>query len=282
VSCNIFPPLRRGKKFIVLLPPSILSVEDSLIDKTSKAGFISRILSIFRVDEVILYKDEETSDFDEKMLNLILNYQVIPPHIKKKVMKKNKMLKYAGILPPLRLVNHDPPKKIEIGKILDGYIEKCDKDNCIIYLGMLGKGILDKKEAYDVNKSNKIITVRIKSINKNILLEKASWENLYTGYKVSKANSLKEEINKLRNNKNLIIGTSKFGDCFDKKIQDNLKNDIDKSNGIVLIFGGPHAELYKQKEKFDYILNTVLNQGTLTVRTEEALAATLSLFNYFV
>jgi predicted SPOUT superfamily RNA methylase MTH1 len=282
VSCNNFPPLRRYKKLIVLLPPSILSVEDSLIDKTNKAGFISRILSIFRVDEVILYKDEETRDFDEKMLNLILNYQVIPPHIKKKVIKKSKILKYAGILPPLRLVNHDPPKKAEVGKILDGYIEKCNKDYCLIYLGLLGKGVLDRKKLNNSDKNSKIITVKIKSTNGKILLEKASWENLYTGYKVSKTNELKKEINKLKNDKNLIIGTSKLGDCFDKKIQDNLKNDIDKSNGIALVFGGPHAELYQQKEEFDYILNTVFNQGTLTVRTEEALAITLSLLNNLV
>ncbi|MEB2837263.1 MAG: hypothetical protein GSR80_000390 [Desulfurococcales archaeon] len=31
--------------------------------------------------------------------------------------------------------------------------------------------------------------------------------------------------------------------------------------------------------EFDYIINTVPNQGTLTVRTEEALHATLALLN---
>ncbi|AFZ71230.1 hypothetical protein Calag_1531 [Caldisphaera lagunensis DSM 15908] len=272
MSCNEFPPKKRNKKLLVLLPISVLSVEDSLIDKTYKAGFISRILSIYKVDEVILYRDDESNSFDEKFLQLILNYQIIPPHIKKKIIKKSKLLKYAGILPPLRLVNHDPPKKAEIGKILDGYVEKCDENYCIVYLGMIGNGYLDKKEVDD-----KIITVKIKSIKNKIMLEKASWGNLYTGYKVSKIKNL--DIKKFKDEGYLIVGTSKLGECFNDKIKEEIDNKLRNSKGIVFVFGGPHAELYNEKE-FDYILNTVLNQGTLTVRTEEALASTLAIFNY--
>ncbi|MDP8003241.1 MAG: putative RNA uridine N3 methyltransferase [Caldisphaera sp.] len=278
MNCNQFPPLRREKKLIVLLPPSILSVEDSLIDKTNKVGLISRILSIFRVDDVVLYNDRETRRFDEKFLHLLLYYQVIPPHLKKKVFKKSKILKYTGILPPLRLVNHDPPKECKEGEILDGYVEKCDEKKCIVYLGKIGRGILDKKNL----SNNKIITVKIKSFNNDkILLENSSWDNFYTGYRILKIKDFKEEIKRLENESYLIIGTSKMGYCINnKEIQEKLKKRITESKGIGIIFGGPHAELYDEKDEFDFIINTVVNQGTLTVRSEEALAATLSLFNY--
>ncbi len=274
MSCNEFPPKRRNKKIVVLLPISVLSVEDSLIDKTYKSGFISRILSIYRVDEVILYRDNESNSFDEKFLQLILNYQIIPPHIKKKIIKKSKLLKYAGILPPLRLVNHDPPKKVEVGKILDGYVEKCNENYCLVNLGMIGNGYLDKKCV-----NGKIVTVKIKSINNKIMLEKASWDDLYTGYKVSKLKDL-SDIKKFKE-EYLIIGTSRLGTCFNEKIKEVIENKLSNKKGIVLVFGGPHAELYNEKS-FDLILNTIPNQGTLTVRTEEALASTLALFNYFL
>jgi hypothetical protein len=56
---------------------------------------------------------------------------------------------------------------------------------------------------------------------------------------------------------------------------------------MAVVFGGPHAGLLEickrqgidAKEFFDVVVNTIPNQGTATVRTEEALIATLALLN---
>jgi hypothetical protein len=64
---------------------------------------------------------------------------------------------------------------------------------------------------------------------------------------------------------------------------------IKKNNrgSVTVAFGGPYQGLYEiselqgvdPEEKFDAVVNTVPRQGTETVRTEEALLATLALLN---
>jgi predicted SPOUT superfamily RNA methylase MTH1 len=47
---------------------------------------------------------------------------------------------------------------------------------------------------------------------------------------------------------------------------------------VLVVFGGPYRCPYEYTEHsvYDAIINTVPNQGTLTVRTEEAMIATLT------
>ncbi len=59
---------------------------------------------------------------------------------------------------------------------------------------------------------------------------------------------------------------------------------------MAVAFGGSYAGLFEICERqdvdagklFDVIINTIPNQGTATVRTEEALVATLALLNALI
>ena len=66
------------------------------------------------------------------------------------------------------------------------------------------------------------------------------------------------------------------------QIEDMVKLKVDEFKNIAILFGGPYSSIPEDVSSgnWEHIkLNTVPNQGTETVRTEEAVVATLSLFN---
>jgi predicted SPOUT superfamily RNA methylase MTH1 len=128
--------------------------------------------------------------------------------------------------------------------------------------------------------------------------------NYYWGYYVRPAGSLSEAISDnifvpgKRNFYDIIIGTSERGDCVDDvvfkkdKSNENQQKPSKKGrfdfNHILVVFGGVKglehsASCDKQLEGredlrsiFDYYLNTCPNQGSTTIRTEEAILISLS------
>ncbi len=104
----------------------------------------------------------------------------------------------------------------------------------------------------------------------------------YWGYEFAHARSLSEGLKAVKSDYN--IGTSRRGQNLYEAVQ-AIKSSIPRS--VAVGFGGPYAGLFEICERqgvdaaklFDVIVNAVPNQGTATVRTEEALMATLSLLN---
>lgn len=129
--------------------------------------------------------------------------------------------------------------------------------------------------------------------------------NLYWGYYVRKAANLTEVLKKntfapdVKNFYDLIIGTSERGECIDEvdfkklkqsKLKDENSTKKRKSgfNHILVVFGGvrglEHSATCDRELKncndvsklFDYYVNTCPNQGSTTIRTEEAVLISLS------
>lgn len=127
--------------------------------------------------------------------------------------------------------------------------------------------------------------------------------NLYWGYYVRPAGSLTEALSEnifLPSRKNfydIVIGTSERGDCIDsvefKKVekgadQKPTKKSKSDFNHILVVFGGikglEHSAVCDKEiangddvgNLFDYWINTCPNQGSTTIRTEEAILITLS------
>ena len=80
----------------------------------------------------------------------------------------------------------------------------------------------------------------------------------------------------------LVVETTRYGDYIDS-IFDELKHKVDECKSIAILFGGPYSSIAEDvsNPNWDlYKVNTLPGQGTETVRTEEAVVATLSLFNF--
>jgi len=84
----------------------------------------------------------------------------------------------------------------------------------------------------------------------------------------------------------LALGTSRKGNAFGK-VAEALGRRWKQANSILVVFGSPSRGLHEiaadegapLERLVDFVVNTVPRQGTETVRTEEALLATLAVLS---
>jgi predicted SPOUT superfamily RNA methylase MTH1 len=268
----------------VLLPASLVADVPDLRQKTAKVGIIGRALAIFRVDRVCVYDDHEPKLADARsemrLIKALLEYMETPQYLRKLLFGRTWELKYAGILPPLRTPHHPTfGERTSHGSIREGVVLSPGKGSSLVELGLGKRGVLNERL-----KAGTRVTVRIlKDLGDRLLVERVSRSELknYWGYQVFEAPSLREAVGMLRDE--FVVGTSKYG----KDIAD-VAEELAIKAPIALVLGGPYAGLLeiclregvRPEDMFDVIVNTIPDQGTETVRTEEALLASLSILNF--
>ncbi len=286
---RIKPP-RRANRISVAVPASTVSDVPHLREKTYKVGFIGRALAIFRVDEIIIYPDDHRKNQRKEMnfMATVLSYMETPQYLRKNLFRIRPELRYAGILPPLRTPHHPLGGNIEdlkIGEPREGVSLMIRKEGTYVDVGIKIPVLVQGKRIAP----GKRITVQIKEVSlqpKASLLDKKRI-NVYWGYKVS---VIKDPIGHFvkKRNFDLVIATSRLGDSI-IDIMETLKKKWKSSRNILIAFGSPDRGLMEilsdegltLKDFAQYTVNTIPNQATETVRTEEALFATLAIFNLF-
>jgi methyltransferase len=101
---------------------------------------------------------------------------------------------------------------------------------------------------------------------------------------ISQTTSLRQTI---EDDYDLRIATSRLGTPVNQ-LTGQLSKVLTTSKKTLILFGPPSEGLnqiaaregFNLNEKVNFTINTVPDQGTATVRTEEALSATLTLINY--
>lgn len=264
----------------VLLPCSLVSDAPSLLQKTIKVGLVGRTLAVFRVERVILYDDGHPScKKDADLIMTLLRYLETPQYLRKILFPSDPKLRYAGMLPPLRTPHHPVRgEREEMGSIREAVVLKVEKEGSILELGMPCKGFLPERL-----REGQRITVRLVERKGNKILVEKSAPSEYWGFKLEKKINLSEALNAIKGD--LVVGTSRYGKPF-AEVQAKLLEEARRRGGVGLVFGGPYGGLFEicssqgvDVSRFDFMINTIPNQGTATVRTEEALLATLAIFN---
>ncbi len=276
------------KKTSIAIPTSVVSDTPHLREKTSKIGLIGRAAAIFRINEIIVYPDDMKVDQTREMslIALLLSYMETPQYLRKELFKLQPELQFAGILPPLRTPHHPLNKKVrslKIGDYREGVTLAKANEGTRVDIGV-------EQHALILNKHlpvGKRVTVKIVRIGKQVEVELASRDEAseYWGYIVSMERRSLEEIAD-RKRFDLIIATSKNGALIND-VADKLTEKWKVAKTILLAFGAPTRGLYEIAESdgfslddvADFVVNTVPRQGTVTVRTEEALIASLSVLN---
>lgn len=276
------------KKTSIAIPTSVVSDTPHLREKTSKIGLIGRAAAIFRINEIIVYPDDMKVDQTREMslIALLLSYMETPQYLRKELFKLQPELQFAGILPPLRTPHHPLNKKIrslKIGDYREGVTLAKANEGTRVDIGV-------EQHALILNKHlpvGKRVTVKIVRIGNQVEVELASRDEAseYWGYIVSMERRSLEEIAD-RKRFDLIIATSKNGALIND-VADKLTEKWKVAKTILLAFGAPTRGLYEIAESdgfslddvADFVVNTVPRQGTVTVRTEEALIASLSVLN---
>jgi predicted SPOUT superfamily RNA methylase MTH1 len=99
-----------------ILIPSSLTVESrDLRVRTLKVGFIARAAVVFRVNRIVIYKDEEYDD--SRFISMVLRYMDTPQYLRKLLIPRREELRHVGILPPLRTPHHPINSKTSALKI---------------------------------------------------------------------------------------------------------------------------------------------------------------------
>ena len=110
-------------------------------------------------------------------------------------------------------------------------------------------------------------------------------DNEYFGYEISSINSIDNFLRKL-DPKTFVVFTSKKGIIF-KNIESQFKETIKKFETLLIVFGSPNkgiSDIYPNFQKINnsLCLNIFPQQKTDTIRLEEALLGTLTIFNHFL
>jgi len=276
------------KKLSIGIPASVISDTPHLREKTSKIGLVGRAAAIFRVDEIIIYPDNpkvnQTADMD--LIATLLAYMETPQYLRKRLFKLRPELQYAGILPPLRTAHHPLNRKmknLKVGEYREGVTLSRTKEGTLIDIGV-------EQPALIVNNQlliGKRVTAKITKVEKRVEVELANRDEIpiYWGYRVA---AEKNSFGKIVKSKgfDLTVATSKYGVPF-PDVAEKIAQKWKKADTILVAFGAPTQGLYEivkneglnLDDVVDFVVNTIPIQGTETVRTEEALFASLAILN---
>lgn len=279
---------KRKQKLAIAIPISIISDIPHIREKTLKIGLIGRAAAIFRVNEIIVFPDISSSiqKRDRNLIVSLLSYMETPQYLRKHLFKIKPELRFAGILPPLRTPHHPLGKLVKdlkIGEYREGVITSITNSGSIVDIGVERPGLL-----YGQKMSiNSRVTIKVEKIGKLLRISLANPNEIdyYWGYNVISSKASFGRIVK-SGAYDFIIATSKNAPTFASVI-DNLAERWEKSKRILVAFGAPSQGLQEilAQEKLnlnniaDFAINTIPFQGTETVRTEEALYASLALLN---
>jgi predicted SPOUT superfamily RNA methylase MTH1 len=277
-----------GKKISIAIPASVVSDTPHLREKTSKIGLIGRAAAIFKVDEIVVYPDNPKTNqrYEIDLITTLLAYMETPQYLRKRLFKLKPTLRYAGILPPLRTPHHPLNRKmkdLKIGEYREGVTLSCREDGTLIDIGVEKPALIQNRQL----PKGKRTTVKITKINEQVQVDLASREEIlrYWGYTITTETQPCVKMLKSRNF-DLTIATSKYGTPFADAAEE-ISERWKSAQKILLAFGAPTQGLYEivKHEGFnlddvaDFIINTIPTQGTETVRTEEALIASLAILN---
>ena len=264
-----------GKRLAVAIPDTVLEERDSLREKTVKLGAIARACSIYGVDVVQVFRDEKRGRGEGALIRKVLEYLETPQYLRRRLYSLDESLKYAGLLPPLRIPSHKP--KVPLERVGPGEVrEGVTGSDGTVDIG------LDRAPRLGTRvPAGRRVTVRVTSMSPfSAEIADRSQAHEYWGYTVELASVedvLADKGYALR------VATSRYGNTLQSQVF-RLRESLLKAGSVKLIFGSPSRGLFdivgqQLTQRVDYVVNLFAEQHVETVRTEEALFAGLNLVN---
>tara|TARA_B110000014_G_scaffold112009_1_gene76851 strand:+ start:718 stop:1557 length:840 start_codon:yes stop_codon:yes gene_type:complete len=270
--------IKPDMKFSIAIPDSSLADEKTLENKTRKIASIARSCGIFRVNEIIIYRDGKGNENDSKLFVTILRYLETPQYFRRDVFGKTNLLKFAGALPPLKIPNQigtSDPKELKKNDVREGVIVRI-KGQKGVDIGV--NQIINYYSKHDIGKR---ILVQIKNIFPDLSIKEITKNEIpgYWSYNVRQAGNL---FSILSNWNGIKILTSRKSKNLTQTHIDELKKS---KKSILLVFGSTNKGIHDiLGNKINSVQNTKTinffpNQGTETVRIEEAIIGSLAILN---
>jgi methyltransferase len=261
-----------GRRLAVAFPDTVLEEQDSLRDKTTKIGQIARTCSIFGVDSIEVFRDP-CGKGESSLIRHVLEYLETPQYLRRRLFPLDESLRFAGLLPPLRIPSHKPKvplDKIKPGEVREGVILP---DGSTADIGLDTPVRLPEKLG-----GNLRVTIRVVSVSPlaGVVVDRSEATD-YWGYTVE-VRSVDEVMTDSRFD--FKVATSRLGDPLGPSLP-SLRQSFARSKGALLIFGSPARGLFdivkNVRQRVGFVVNLYPVQNVVTVRMEEAMASGLYL-----
>ncbi len=255
-------------KIQLAVPSSFTSETADQKIKTYKVGSLARAAAVFNVDTIAIYRD--AAHDDSSFIAMVLRYMETPQYLRKLLFPRSKELRHVGVVPPLRTSHHVAPHD----DIRDGVVIDVGTDHAWVEVGLDCPALLRTPGL----RRGERVTVKVFSRDK-LEVEAVQKTPGHWGYSVEVVDSIGDVLS------GLVVSTSRYGEVVSSPMIEEMKRRT--TDLLTFVFGAP----YRGVEAFltdaglsiedvsDFVVNTIPNQGTETVRTEEAIVATLSVFN---
>jgi predicted SPOUT superfamily RNA methylase MTH1 len=265
----------------VLVPSSLVREAESKRDATQKVGQIARAATVYRVDRLVVYpdRDGERGRFEDGFVATVLRYATTPPYLRKEAWGVRDELEYAGVLPPLRVASQTGSGPERSGSLRQGIVTEVGPENRVrvtcgmqhpISLHAPGTALAEGERV--VIRVSSVEPVRARIVDEPPPGPAVREQDLSAALGAADAGL---RIAASRHGSPLTVG--------------HLAGLPGPDGDFTVAFGAPErglpaildlpVEAVSAGEStggFDRWLNTVPNQGSEVVRTEEAVFATLS------
>jgi predicted SPOUT superfamily RNA methylase MTH1 len=284
-------PTRRTSHLIIAVPASFTSDIPHIREKTSRVGIIARAAATFRVEEIIIYHDLPDQDqrTEEEFVATLLRYIETPQYLRKLLFPTSPLLQYAGVLPPLRTPHHPLERhsdKLKVGEFREGVVIARRNGGVAVEIGVEQPAILPQRLPNGTRVTVQV--VRVSDGNIRVRLAELSEISIYWGYRVRDSNPTLGEITG-KGFFDLVVLTSRLGKPLTEAVGD-IKARWRDAQSALIVFGSPREGLdrilsregLKADSVGDFDVNTIPLQGVETVRTDEAVWATLAALNIII
>ncbi|MFW6018657.1 MAG: putative RNA uridine N3 methyltransferase [Halapricum sp.] len=281
----------------VLVPSSLTREAEDKREATRKLGYVARAATVFRADRLTIIPDPAgEGKLDGGFVETVLRYAATPPYLRKEVWGKRDELESVGVLPPLRVTPRTGSGSDDSGSLRQGLVTEVGSDGRVrVNCGMQHPISLGVPSGTEVAEGERV-AVRIYS--RRPVRAKLVDEPL-PGFAVDRAD-LDEALS--RADAGVRIASSRYGvelttDRLGQLVEAIHRED-DGVGDLTVAFGAPERGLpailgvdptevgptaieavtgsESGGARFDLWLNTIPDQGSEVVRTEEAMFATLA------
>jgi len=279
---------RHGMTVSVLVPSSLTREAEDRREATRKIGYVARAATVFRVDRLTVVPDPAGEGrWEDGFVETVLRYAATPPYLRKEVWGKRDELEYAGVLPPLRVATRTGSGSEGSGSLRQGIVTEVGADGRVrVNCGLQHPISLPVPSGTDVGEGERV-TVRVSSrepVRAKLVDEPPP------GFAVEAADL---DTALARDDAGLKVAASRHGQELRVGLLEELVGEITAGGdpALTVAFGAPERGLpemlgadpdsvsgddHSETGGFDLWLNTVPNQGSDVVRTEEAVFATLA------
>jgi predicted SPOUT superfamily RNA methylase MTH1 len=267
----------------VLVPSSLTREAEDKREATRKLGYVARAAVVFRVDRLVVFPDRGSEGrFDDGFVGTVLEYAATPPYLRKEAWGRRDELEYAGVLPPLHVASQTGSGSDGSGSLRQGIVTEVGPDGRVrVNCGLQHPISLPSDGEYAEGER---VTIRVSSrrpVRAKIVDEPPP------GFAVERA-TITEALT--RADAGVRIAASRHGEALSVDRLGPL-TERRAEQGMTVVFGAPQRGLPEILDcqpgeeapnddeppaRFDLWLNTVPNQGSEVVRTEEAMFATLA------